>query len=74
MGTESVERYERWVWLVAPLPDPVWGSDLRPTARQFETEGSARRVLDNCPPEFHLWRVREMVTTSRSLGDFELVD
>ena len=70
----DVEVEERWVWLVAPLPDPDWESDLRPTAKPFATEGAARAVLDNCPPEFHLWRYPETITTTRTRGDYELVD
>lgn len=70
----SAEVEERWVWLVAPLPDPDWGSDMRPAARLFETESAARAILDNCPPEFHLWRYLETTTTTRTWGDYELID
>ena len=60
--------------LVAPFPDPEWGSDLRSTARLFETEATARTVLDNCPPDFHLWKVRETITMIRAMSDYELVE
>lgn len=71
MSTESTKR---WLWLVAPFPDPAWGSDLRSTARLFETEATARTVLDNCPPDFHLWRVQETITVARAMSDYELVE
>ena len=70
----SAESTKRWLWLVAPLPDPEWDSDLRSTARLFETEAAARMVLDNCPPEFHLWRVQETITVIRTMSDYELVE
>ena len=71
MSTESTKRY---LWLVAPFPDHEWGSDLRSTARLFETEVAARVVLDNCPPEFHLWRVQETITVAQAMSDYELVE
>ena len=71
MSTESMKR---WLWLVAPFPDPAWGSDLRSTARLFETEATARTVLDNCPPDFHLWKVRETITVARAMSDYDLVE
>ncbi len=60
------------VWLVAPLPDTDWGSDLRPTARLFESEAQARAILANCPSQFHLWRAT--LTTMRHIADYVLVD
>lgn len=59
------------VWLVAPLPDTDWGSDLRPTAKLFESEQQARELLENCPPRFHLWRATR--TTTRYVVDYVLV-
>lgn len=60
------------VWLVAPVPNTDWGSDLRPTAKRFETEEQARAILENCPPKFHLWRATQ--TTTRYVVDYVLID
>lgn len=48
----TVEESGCHVWLIAPLPDEEWGSDLRLTAKLFASEDAARAVLGNCPPEF----------------------
>lgn len=60
------------VWLVAPLPDPAWGSDLRPSAKVFDSEERARAVLNDCPPEFHLWRATRI--TTRVVEDYQLIE
>lgn len=66
------DREVTTVWLVAPLPDTDWGSDLRPTAKLFESEAQARAILENCPPRFHLWRATRTIT--RHVADYVLVD
>lgn len=34
------------VWLIAPIPDPDFGVDLRSSARLFQSEQDARAVFD----------------------------
>ncbi len=67
-----VEEVCLLVWLVAPLPDADFEVDLRPTAKMFFFEDQARAVLDDTPPEFHLWRATLAITYE--LSDYELVD
>ncbi|NLH70119.1 MAG: hypothetical protein GX454_08055 [Brooklawnia sp.] len=56
------EQQQIPVWLVAPIPDPEWGSDLRLTAKLFRTEADAMALLNDVTEEFHLWKATLTIT------------
>ncbi len=59
------------VWLIAPMPDEQWNSDLRPTAKLFRTEADAITLLDDVTEEFHLWKAT--LTITYHVDDYQLL-
>ncbi len=59
------------VWLIAPIPDEQWGSDLRLTAKLFRTEDDAIALLNDVTEEFHLWTAT--LTITYRVDDYHLV-
>ena len=59
------------VWLVAPIPDEQWGSDLRLTAKLFRSEADAMALLNDVTDEFHLWKAT--LTITYQVDNYELV-
>lgn len=59
------------VWLVAPMPDPEWDSDLRPTAKLLRSEADAIALLNDVTEEFHLWTAT--LTITYQVDDYHLV-
>ncbi len=65
------EQQQIPVWLIAPMPDKQWGSDLRLTAKLFRTEADAIALLNDVTEEFHLWTAT--LTITYRVDDYHLV-